>query len=178
MRTRVGYCGGKKKNPTYENIGDHSETIQIDYDPTRITYRKLLELFWAHHNSCYQPSSRQYMSLILYHNDEQKKLAEETRDAEAARRKEKVITEVLPLGEFTLAEDYHQKYELREHREFLAVLTAAYPKAADLVNSTAAARLNAYLSGHGTVAELEKEIDSYGLPRELRSKLLELVGKK
>ncbi len=177
VRTRAGYCGGTKKNPTYQDIGDHSETIQIDFDPSKTSYRKLIELFWSHHNTCYKPSSRQYMSLVFYHNDEQKKIALETRDAEQAKQKEKIVTEIVPLGEFTIAEDYHQKYELRHNKEFLDALTAIYPKDADLVKSTVAARLNSYLSGYGTRAELEKEIDSYGLSKELKQKLTEMVKK-
>jgi len=50
IRTRVGYAGGSTNNPTYYNLGDHSETVQIDYDPTRISYEELLEVFWDSHN--------------------------------------------------------------------------------------------------------------------------------
>jgi peptide-methionine (S)-S-oxide reductase len=178
VRTRVGYCGGTTKNPNYQEVGDHSETIQIDFDPTKTTYRQLLEVFWQSHDCCVASSSRQYKSMVFYHNAEQQKIARETRDAEAVRRKEKVATEIVTLGEFTLAEDYHQKYELRRHREFLKVLTEIYPKDADMINSTVAARLNSYLSGQGTLKELEKEIDSYGLPRELKEKLLGMVKNK
>jgi peptide-methionine (S)-S-oxide reductase len=178
IRTRVGYCGGTTKNPDYQHVGDHSETIQIDYDPSKISYRKLVEMFWSNHSVCGKPYSRQYQSIIFYHNDEQKKIAVETRDAEQAKQKDKIVTEINPLGQFTLAEDYHQKYELRQHREFLAAMTAVYPKDADLVNSTVAARLNSYVSGNGSAEVLKKEIDSYGLSKELKEKLLEMVKGK
>ncbi len=178
MRTRVGYCGGTSKNPTYQSIGDHSETIQIDFDPSKITYRQLCENYWANRSICGRPSSRQYKTWVFYHDDEQKKIATETRDAEQAKRKEKLTAEIAPLGAFTVAEDYHQKYELRLQPEYLKALTAAYPKAADLMNSTVAARLNSYLSGNGSLADLEKEIDDYGLSKELRDKLIETVKRK
>lgn len=70
IRTRVGYAGGSKENPTYYSLGDHSETIQIDYDPTQISYGQLLEVFWNSHNPTYEPWSRQYMSIIFYHSED------------------------------------------------------------------------------------------------------------
>jgi methionine-S-sulfoxide reductase len=178
VRTRCGYCGGTTKKPDYQNVGDHSETIQIDFDPTKITYRQLAEMFWSTHNICGKPFSRQYKSILFYHNEEQKKIALETRDQEQAKRKDKITTEIVALSEFTVAEDYHQKYELRSHKEFLEALTAIYPKDVDLMNSTVAARLNSYLSGGGKAADLEKEIDSYGLSKDLKAKLLEIVKGK
>jgi methionine-S-sulfoxide reductase len=113
VRTRVGYSGGQEKDPTYRSIGDHSETIQIDYDPARISYKKLLFIFWQSHDPTYHAWSRQYMSAIFYHNDEQRKLALETRTFEEKQRNKKIQTEILPFAKFYLAEDYHQKYQLR-----------------------------------------------------------------
>ena len=78
VRTRVGYAGGQKKDPTYRAIGDHTEAIEIEYDPTKITYGQLLHVFWNNHNACRQPWSTQYKSAIFYHDAAQKKLADET----------------------------------------------------------------------------------------------------
>ena len=80
MRTRVGYAGGEKKNPTYHSLGDHTETIQIDYDPKQISYAKLLEVFWRSHDPLSRSCSRQHKAAVFYHNEEQKRLATETRD--------------------------------------------------------------------------------------------------
>ena len=79
------------------------------------------------------------------------------------KRKRDIETPVLPVGTFTPAEDYHQKFYLRQQHDLEKELTAIYPDAADFRNSTAAMRLNAYLAGHGTPKTLEKEIDSFGL---------------
>src|SRR6056297_3828024 len=65
IRTRVGYAGGSTEGPTYKMIGDHTETIEIDYDPAVISYRELLEIFFDSHNPYSQSYSRQYASLIL-----------------------------------------------------------------------------------------------------------------
>jgi peptide-methionine (S)-S-oxide reductase len=178
VRTRVGYAGGTTKNPTYRNIGDHTETMQVDYDPRQTSYEKLLESFWNTHNPCSTPYSRQYMSAIFYHNEAQKKLALQTRDAEQARRKSKIHTVIAPLTEFTWAEDYHQKYYLRQHgtiaREFLAI----YPDLKDFVNSTAVMKVNAYVDGYGSPATLEKEINSLGLSPQAAKQLQEIVKQR
>ena len=103
----MGYAGGTEKNPTYHNLGNHTETIQIDYDPAVISYEELLTVFWNAHNP-YAPSwSRQYMSIIFFHHDEQKRLASASRDREEVRSNARIFTKILPFKEFYLAEDYH-----------------------------------------------------------------------
>ena len=135
IRTRVGYAGGSKDNPTYYSLGDHTETVQIDYDPEKLSYDDLLKVFWSTHNPCYRPYSRQYASLILYHNDQQKKAALRTKQAEVNRRREKVHTEVLPLSRFYLAEDYHQKYYLQSRQVFKSHFRSIYPDLKNFVDS-------------------------------------------
>jgi len=176
VRTRVGYAGGSTASPTYHNIGDHSETIQIDYDPAQISYAELLEVFWTSHTPTSRPWSRQYMSIIFYHNDEQKRLAEETLGREASRAGAEIFTEIVPHTEFYLAEGYHQKYRLRQVPELADEFTAIYPDLQDFVNSTAVTRVNGYLGGHSTLTRLEAEIDALGLSPAGREKLLEIAA--
>jgi peptide-methionine (S)-S-oxide reductase len=173
IRTRVGYAGGDKEDPTYEHIGDHSETVQIDYDPAQITYAQLLDVFWQSHNAAARPFSRQYASVIFYHDEEQRRLAEESRDRLQAELGKEVYTEILPYSEFYLAEGYHQKYQLRRDRDLLAEFRAIYPDEADFINSTAVARVNGYLGGNGSLAELEAIVEDLGLSPEARQKLLD-----
>jgi peptide-methionine (S)-S-oxide reductase len=163
IRTRVGYAGGRKKDPTYRSIGDHSETIQIDYDPARISYKDLLFVFWQSHDPTSKSWSRQYMSAIFYHTDEQRKLALETQAFEEKQRNKKIQTQILPFGEFYLAEDYHQKYYLRGQTDLMREFKAMYPRDIDFVDSTAAARVNGYLGGNGTSEEIKATIESLGL---------------
>ena len=163
IRTRVGYAGGQKKDPTYHSLGDHSETIQIDYDPTRITYRELLSVFWQSHDPTSRAWSRQYMSAIFYHNETQRELALETRALEEKKRNKKIQTEILPLSNFYLAEDYHQKYQLRGQRDLMREFKAMYPREVDFVNSTAAARVNGYLGGYGSSEEIKATVEKLGL---------------
>ncbi len=121
--------------------------------------------------------STQYKAAIFYQNEEQKRLALETRDELAATQHIKVQTEILPLSRFYMAEAYHQKYGLRGHSEFMKELRSIYPSDEGLMNSTAAARLNGYLSGYGTAASLQEEIGSLGLSPEAQRKLMEYAKK-
>ena len=175
MRTRVGYTGGTTKNPNYNNIGDHTETLQIEYDPAKISFKQIMEVFWETHNHCKTPYSRQYMSAVFYHNEGQKKIAEETRERHAKKIGDKVTTDILPLREFTLAEDYHQKYMLRQSRALTREFQAMYPEEKDFLRSTAVARVNSYLGGHGSVEQLEREIGGFGLSETAAKTLLKLV---
>ena len=156
-------------------MGDHIETLQIDYDPIRISYSELLDIYWKNHNPTRRPWSRQYMSVIFYHNQEQKNLAIETRDRESARLVSKIYTEIVPAEKFYLAEDYHQKYRLRQNRDILGEFNAMYPNVNDLVNSTAAARVNGYLGGHGSLLTLKKDLEKIGLSQESGQKLIGFV---
>ena len=116
-----GYTGGRTENPTYEEVSSgrtgHAEAVEVHYDPTQITYAALLDVFW--HNI--DPTTRdrqfvdtgsQYRTAIFYHNEEQKRLAEESKkkyDA-SGRFGKPIVTEIVPAGKFYPAEEYHQDY--------------------------------------------------------------------
>jgi len=171
----VGYAGGSKHNPTYHNLGDHTESLQVDYDPERISYAQLLEIFWAEHDPTERAWSSQYKAVVFTHSDEQRRLASESRERLQARLGRPIHTEIVPESRFYRAEDYHQKYYLRMNRGMLAQLQPYYPDATGLMNSTAAARVNGFLGGHGTRRMLERDIDGLGLSREAQDELRELV---
>jgi peptide-methionine (S)-S-oxide reductase len=173
VRTRVGYAGGTLENPTYHRLGDHTETLQIDYDTERISYEKLLELFWNEHDPTSRAWSTQYKAVVFYHNDDQKRLAEEYRDRLAAKLNRRVFTEVIPFSRFYPAEAYHQKYYLRQNRRLLQELQRYYPQDAELMNSTAAARVNGYLGRFGTIEDLKAGIDRLGLSEDAKQELLD-----
>ncbi len=116
-----GYTGGTKENPTYEEVsrGDtgHLESVQVIYDPNEVSYEELLEVFWRQIDPTdpegqFVDRGRQYRTAIFYHNEEQKRLAQESkRRLEASGIfKKSIVTEILPAGEFYPAEDYHQDY--------------------------------------------------------------------
>jgi peptide-methionine (S)-S-oxide reductase len=171
----VGYAGGKKSDPTYHDLGDHTESIEVVFDPKQVSYEDLLKVFWASHNPEGRAFSRQYASLVFYHNDEQRKLAVASKAQEEKGRNAKFTTEIVPAGTFWVAEDYHQKYYLRGHRDLLQEFQAIYPKEADFLASTAVARVNAYVSGSGTAEQLKADLPRLGLSSEAGQRLLEIA---
>jgi len=117
--TISGYIGGTKKDPTYEQVSagttGHTEAVQITYDPQKVTYEKLLEIFWRNidpltANAQFCDSGSQYRSGIFYHDEAQKKLAEASKKRVQTRFKQPVVTEITAASEFYPAEDYHQDY--------------------------------------------------------------------
>ena len=121
ISTRVGYTGGQMQNPTYKDVctdrTGHAEAVEVDYDPTKISYEKLLDVFWENHdptqlNRQGPDSGTQYRSAIFYHDPEQQSAAEsskEKRGKSGAYRKP-IVTQIVPATTFYEAEDYHQQY--------------------------------------------------------------------
>ncbi|MBN1399890.1 MAG: peptide-methionine (S)-S-oxide reductase [Anaerolineae bacterium] len=172
MRTRVGYAGGSLADPTYYSLGDHSETIQIDYDPDQISYEQLLAVFWDSHSPYARSWSTQYASKIFYHDEKQREQAEASLRREEATTGRKIYTELAPFDRFYLAEDYHQKYYLRYEGDLVAELQAIYPQTRDFINSTAVARLNGFAGQWISEEQLEALLPQLGLSEEMGEKLL------
>lgn len=163
VRTRVGYAGGSKADPAYHSLGGHSEAIQIDYDPRRVSYEELLRVFWDSHDPRSQSWSRQYRNILFYHGQEQKELALKSKERLEEETGREVATDIVPLESFHQAEDYHQKHALQRYQELMEEFRAMYPDFGDFVDSTAAARVNGYLAGYGSCETLGEKIDRLGL---------------
>ncbi|XP_042882036.1 peptide methionine sulfoxide reductase-like [Penaeus japonicus] len=160
IRTRVGYAGGSKVNPSYHSLGDHTETVDVDYDPSQTNYSNLLKVFWKNHNPT-SNCTRQYMSAIFYHDEEQKRLAEETMKEEQKNHGTPITTAIAPMKQFYVAEDYHQKYMLQRHAPVINALDI--DPGDELISCHVAARINGYLGGYGSVAMFEKECSRWGI---------------
>jgi len=119
--TAVGYAGGTTDNPDYRAVCSHgtghAEVVEVDYDPERVSYDQLLDVFWSNHN----PTTKnrqgfdigdQYRSAIFVHDDEQKAAALASRDAleRSGKWRRSIVTEIEPAPRFWQAEDYHQQY--------------------------------------------------------------------
>lgn len=178
IRTRVGYTGGSAVDPTYHRLGDHTETVEIDFDPRRISYEDLLAMFWASHDPRRAPWSVQYKNVVFLHDEEQRAAAERSRERMARALAADVRTEILPAARFYRAEGYHQKYRLRGAGRLATEYEAIYPREDDFVDSTAVARANGYLDGYGTLEQLESEIDRLGLSAEGSAQLLTHVSRR
>jgi methionine-S-sulfoxide reductase len=152
IRTQVGYAGGTKENPTYSDIGDHTETLLVEFDSENISYPDLLKLSWDNHYYSYnkQSTKNQYASRIFYTSQEQREQAEKSK---AEKKSEgKVATEIQKLN-FTVAENYHQKYRLRHSRMMENFSEMAPEKFRD---SPLAAKLNGFVAGHLDLEDIDK----------------------
>jgi methionine-S-sulfoxide reductase len=130
ISTTVGYAGGKGAKPTYVQVstGDtgFAEAIEIKYDPTKITYKRLLNVYWMNidptvRNRQFADEGTQYRTAIFYHNDEQRKLAEESKKAlEKSGRflGRPIVTEIVPATTFFPAEDYHQEFYMKNSKRY------------------------------------------------------------
>lgn len=148
IRTQTGYAGGTTTHPTYREMGDHTETVEVAYDPAILSLEDLLDVFWSHHNpvNINGYKGRQYQSLLLYRDDQQRDTmlhAQETSRGKAARSE----TEVVPYQGFHPAEDRHQKYYSQRYPDAMAKLSELYPSFEALSRSTLAARLNGIAKG-------------------------------
>jgi len=119
--TMVGYSGGHTETPTYKEVSrgntGHAESVQLEFDPSVVSYREILDVFWDLHDPT-TPNRQgpdvgsQYRSIIFYHSEEQHKeaLASRERLEKSGKYRGKVVTEITPAGPFYKAEEYHQKY--------------------------------------------------------------------
>ncbi|MDO9461004.1 MAG: peptide-methionine (S)-S-oxide reductase MsrA [Alphaproteobacteria bacterium] len=121
LATAVGYLGGGLDNPTYEDVcsgrTQHAEVVKVVYDPRRVTFEQLLEVFWANHdpttlNRQGPDVGTQYRSAVFYHDDIQAEIARATlkRLEASGRFRRPIVTEISPATTFWMAEDYHQQY--------------------------------------------------------------------
>ena len=162
VRTRVGYAGGTTSEPTYHGLGDHTEVVQVEYDPNRISYADLLEVVWSAHDPRATARTPQYRTVILTDTLAHRQAAERTRHAVESRLGGSVETAIEDLEAFYVAEPYHQKYELRSTPVLGDEFVDRYGD--DLVDSTAAARLNGFVAGHGDAERRDAFLSELDLP--------------
>ena len=121
ISTTSGYTGGQKTNPTYKEVSagvtGHTEAVQIVYDPNKVSYQKLLDIFWHNidpttPNRQFCDKGNQYRTGIFYYDEDQKRLAEESKSALEQNKpfKQKIVTEITVASKFYAAEEYHQDY--------------------------------------------------------------------
>jgi methionine-S-sulfoxide reductase len=125
VSTIVGYTGGTNENPTYEEVSTgrtgHAEAIEVNYDPSKISYSELLDAFWQSIDPTdprgqFADRGSQYRTAVFYHDEEQKRLALESKEkfAQSGKFDKPIVTEIVPVSKFYPAEEHHQKYYLKQ----------------------------------------------------------------
>ncbi len=153
-------------DPDYSNLGDHTEAVQVDFDPNRVSYAELLDIFWKSHRPTQRPWSTQYMNAVFFHNDRQREAALASKAQKEKEIGRTVHTKINSVETFYRAEDYHQKYLLNRYPEIAKAFERIYPIKKDYVDSTAVARVNGYIGGNGSLEQLRRELPSLGLSAE------------
>lgn len=173
LRTRVGFAGGTTPKPTYRHMGDHTEAIEIDFDPSIISYEEILRAFWQnHYPNRGNYKGRQYISLLRYHGDRQRETIDRVKAETAKKLGEPIETDIGVFENFTPAEERHQKYYLKRYPNTLEQLQDLFPKAEHLADSTFAARLNGFVKGYGKMQQLKNEIATWNIEKENQEILL------
>ncbi|KAA8531965.1 hypothetical protein F0562_006893 [Nyssa sinensis] len=163
VRTTVGYAGGSKTNPEYRSLGDHAESVQIEYDPRLINFRQLLEVFWFSHDSRQvfgqgPDVGNQYRSIIFCNGTEESRLAAVSKEREQTNSKSSIVTtQIQQLGTFYPAEPEHQNFELKRN-PFLLQLIGNLPEE-ELERSSMAAKLNGY-AAELCPSKIQRQIDA------------------
>ncbi|GKV41489.1 hypothetical protein SLEP1_g49015 [Rubroshorea leprosula] len=162
VRTTVGYAGGSKVNPEYRSLGDHAEAVQVEYDPTVITFKQLLDVFWSSHDPRQvfgqgPDVGNQYRSIIFTNGTEESRLASVSKEREQTKSRSSIVTtQIRQLGTFYPAEPEHQKFELKRH-PLLLQLIGNLPEE-ELERSSLASKLNGF-AAELCPLRIQKQID-------------------
>ena len=179
IQTEVGYAGGTILDPTYRKMGDHSETVNMFFDPTVISYEQLVRLFWENHDATKDRfyKERQYISILFYQNETQYKMAKEIHSEYEKAQGKEIQTEFQSFNHFYTAEDHHQKYFLRRFKGATESIKNLFPDEPSFIQSTIAARLNGFVRERGKLPDIKEEITHWGLDQANTELVLETIDK-
>lgn len=184
LRTTAAYAGGTKKDPTYRSLSpgededdesDYTEVVRIEYDPRETSFKELLKLFWPNHDPTREYVSREYMSIIFCHNDAQETEAKRSLEENRKNFRAPIVTKILKLEQYHLAEQHHQKYRLQRQTALYKSLLQSGMK--DVTRSHVATRLNGYVAGFGTMAAFDAECNQLGLSSDQINAVRALIRK-
>ncbi|MBA2942602.1 peptide-methionine (S)-S-oxide reductase [Paenibacillus sp. CGMCC 1.16610] len=176
-RTRVGFAGGTTENPTYRQLGDHSETVEMDFDSSIVSLEAILHVFWSNHNpvNINDYKGRQYRSLVLYRDPSQLDIIRKVMANSEEQGKGTPDTEVAPFKGFYPAEDRHQKYYLKRYPDAIDKLSTLFPTEEALTNATLAARLNGLAKGYTNRDRIINEIRTWLISGKEQEEIIRLI---
>lgn len=145
IRTSCGYCGGERSNPTYRNIKDHTETVRVEYDPNITNYRELAQKAISMHNPKSKNRKTQYDNVIFYKNQKEKNILSDIFQEKGYDMSD-LETRIEKLSTYYYAEDYHQKYNLKNHRSLENQFTEVYDEE-EIRDSSLATKINSVVDG-------------------------------
>ncbi|ARK30486.1 Peptide methionine sulfoxide reductase MsrA [Halalkalibacter krulwichiae] len=165
------------QNPIYRQMGDHTETIEIDFDSSVLKLEELFDIFWQSHNALKVNHYRgkQYQSMILFRNDEQAQVALASKRKWEDKLNGTIQTEIAPLITFYLAEERHQKYYLKRFPKAYFELMSYFPTFCEFVDSTLVARLNGFVREYGSLQSIKMELAEWPLRQKEKGAIESMI---
>lgn len=178
VRTRVGYAGGSSPNPSYREMGDHTETVQVEFDPSKLSFRQIVTVFWGNHKpgNINGYKGRQYQSLLFYKDAAQKEDIHQVLQEMKNGGRGEPETEISPYAGFYPAEERHQKYYLKRYPHAMETLLPVFGTHAEFNDSTIAARMNGLAKGYTGLERVKREIEMWEMRPEERSGIIQLIS--
>ncbi|WP_423190407.1 peptide-methionine (S)-S-oxide reductase MsrA [Alkalibacterium sp. f15] len=179
IHTRTGFTGGTTAEPTYRNIGDHTEAIQIDFDSSLLSYEDILQIYWDSHDAVKDRSfkGRQYLSLLIVHSTNQRETVELIKIEWEKRHGKTIGTEIQYDRPFYPAENRHQKYFLKRFPKAMESILPLFSDHQHFTDSTIAARLNGFVRENGRLNDIKDEISDWQLTDEEENVLQNMLQK-
>lgn len=163
LRTRVGYAGGNSTNPSYDNLGNHVEVFEVDYDPEILSYATMVELYFTTYDATARPFSQRVASVIYYRNKDEQVIAEQIKSSLEAASEEGIFTILRPIDTFYLAEEKHQLSYLKQEVSLYAELQVMFDEEDQLLLSILASKLNGFIAGYGHEEDFEHVLSKSSL---------------
>ena len=163
LRTRVGYSGGDLTTPSYNNLGNHIEVFEVDYDPEVISYEQLVELYFVFYDATMRPISLRVKPVIYYRTEEVYNVASRIKQSIEAASSEGIFAVIEPFDIFYLAENKHQLSYLKQESSLYDEITQIFQDEDQLLLSILASKLNGFIPGYGDPNELALILKDSGL---------------
>ncbi|MCK8058533.1 MULTISPECIES: peptide-methionine (S)-S-oxide reductase [unclassified Fusibacter] len=178
LRTRVGYTGGTGTTPSYENLGNHIEVIEIDYDPAFLTYEDLVTLYFTYYDATVRAYSQRVKSVIFYRDDEEQSIANNLKKEFSQSQGKPIFTEIDPLDVFYLAEDRHQLSYLKKETSLYDEVSQIFTTPDKQILSILASKLNGYIAGYGKSKDLTVLLQNSGLSDASQNRMRAIVDRE
>ncbi len=178
LRTRVGYAGGDSTTPSYDNLGNHIEVFEVDYDPDLLSYEDMVKLYFYVYDATARPFSQRVTPVIYYRNEAEQEISERVKLSIEANSEKGLFTVIRPLEVFYLAEEKHQLSYLKQETSLYMEVREIFVEEDALLLSILASKLNGFIAGYGLDSDLASILKSSGLSNASLDRIKDIQSNK